>query len=205
MTLLWLAILFFITTNIDDLFLLVAWFVQKNPKLKVKAIVTGQVLGFSLLVMLSLIGSMGALIIPSAWVGVLGVVPIYLGIRMFIREMKERNHLTSRLPSHIKTKRSHSFLNSHTYQVAAITFANGGDNIGVYIPFFSSHSGWQIAMIILIFYGMIALWCYIGYKLVHHPLLAKVIQRYGHLIIPFVLIGLGFYIFFENGTFSLFR
>ncbi|PTM59612.1 cadmium resistance transport/sequestration family protein [Desmospora activa DSM 45169] len=205
MTFLWLAVLFFAATNIDDLFLLIAWFSQKSPKLKTKQIVLGQVVGFSLLLALSLIGSMGALIIPSAWVGLLGAVPIYLGIRMFIREMKAKNEQTNQRLHHPKTNRSIGFLSPYTYQVAAVTFANGGDNIGVYIPFFSSHSGWQIVMILLVFYSMIALWCYAGYKLVHHPLIAKVIQRYGHLIIPFILVGLGFYIFLENDTFSLFR
>jgi cadmium resistance protein CadD (predicted permease) len=31
-----------------------------------------------------------------------------------------------------------SFLSPQTYKVAAITFANGGDNIGIYVPLFAS-------------------------------------------------------------------
>jgi len=31
-----------------------------------------------------------------------------------------------------------SLLSPQTYKVAAVTFANGGDNIGIYVPLFAS-------------------------------------------------------------------
>lgn len=36
-----------------------------------------------------------------------------------------------------------------------------------------------------------------------HPLVARVLARYSHIIVPFVLIGLGLYILIESGTLGL--
>jgi cadmium resistance protein CadD (predicted permease) len=45
---------------------------------------------------------------------------------------------------------------------------------------------------------MTAIWCSVGYYLVNHSLLANSIRRIGHLILPFVLIGLGISIMVEE-------
>ena len=38
---------------------------------------------------------------------------------------------------------------------------------------------------------MTALWCALAHWLVNHPTLGAPIRRYGHRILPFVLIGVG--------------
>lgn len=97
-----------------------------------------------------------------------------------------------------------NFFHPNIYKVATVTFANGGDNIGVYIPFFTTYKGWQIGIIVLIFLFLVAVWCYIANKLIAFPLAAQTLERYGHIIVPFVLIGLGALILYENGTLSYF-
>jgi hypothetical protein len=39
----------------------------------------------------------------------------------------------------------------------------------------------------------------------HHPAVARVLGRYGHIVVPFVLVGLGVYIIAESGTLKLLR
>ncbi len=85
-----------------------------------------------------------------------------------------------------------------------MTFANGGDNIGIYVPLFASVGYASMGVIILVFFALVAAWCYVGYKVGGHPTVAEKIDRYGHIIVPFVLIGLGIYILLENGSPSLF-
>lgn len=87
-----------------------------------------------------------------------------------------------------------SFLN-----VGAVTFSNGGDNIGIYTPLFASNNiiG-QIVLLVVLFLIMTAVWCSIGYYLVNHSFLAGHIRRIGHLILPFVLIALGINIMIEE-------
>ena len=77
--------------------------------------------------------------------------------------------------------------------VAGVTASNGGDNLSVYIPLFASAIG-AIPFYVVIFAAMTALWCGIGYGLVNNRWLAKHIRRYGHILLPFVLVGLGIYI-----------
>lgn len=76
-------------------------------------------------------------------------------------------------------------------QVALVTFANGGDNIGVYIPIFASLSLVEIAAVVLIFIALTGLWCIIGLKMVENRIIGSKIKNYGHLILPFVLIAIG--------------
>lgn len=52
-------------------------------------IVIGQYLGFGLLVILSLLGAFGFTFLPPEWAGFLGLIPIYLGIRMFFTKEED--------------------------------------------------------------------------------------------------------------------
>jgi cadmium resistance protein CadD (predicted permease) len=80
----------------------------------------------------------------------------------------------------------------------AVTFSNGGDNIGIYTPLFAKYNAAnQIAARTTIFMAMTAVSC-IAYYLVNHPLVASKIRRIGHIILPFVLIGLEIYIMIES-------
>jgi cadmium resistance protein CadD (predicted permease) len=84
-----------------------------------------------------------------------------------------------------------------------VTVANGGDNIGVFVPLLATRPAWQIAAIGLVFAVMTALWCLLGHWLVHHPALGIPIRRYGHRTLPFLLIAFGVLILYAAGTFSL--
>jgi cadmium resistance transport/sequestration family protein len=186
------GVISFAATNIDDIFILMLFFSQTSEAFRNWHIVLGQYLGFAALVALSVLGSLGVLIVPEEWVGLLGLVPIFLGIRalMQLREDSEED----RKPIE----------SSGIGGVATVTFANGGDNIGIYVPLFASVGYASMGVIILVFFALVAGWCYVGYKVGGHPTVAEKIDRYGHIIVPFVLIGLGIYILLENGSPSLF-
>ncbi len=211
------TIVLFAATNIDDIFLLLAWFSQKDSNLKVSHIIIGQYLGFIALVLLSLIGALGSLVVAQEWIGLLGLVPIYLGLKAFVELFKEQEQQPERdgevytvqeVPSGEKTEdnpgRFKRLFHPSIYKVAAVTFANGGDNIGVYVPFLATYKSWQIGIIVIIFLFLVAVWCYVAKKLVAFPMVAITLERYGHIIVPFVLVGIGILIIIENDTFSFF-
>ena len=79
------------------------------------------------------------------------------------------------------------------FAVAGVTIANGGDNLAVYIPVFASgiHA---IPIYILTFAVMTGLRCGAGYKLVNNALVGEPIRRYGHILLPLVLIAIGVWI-----------
>ena len=74
--------------------------------------------------------------------------------------------------------------------IALITFSNGADNIGLYVPFFIV--GRDYLWLILVACALlIGLWC-IGSRLLgSHSLVLGVVDRWAHRVMPIVLIVLG--------------
>ena len=184
----------FVATNIDDIFLLMIFF--SSPNFLARNIVIGQYLGIGLLVSISALGSLIALVVPSFIIGLMGLAPIVIGIKKLseLRADDKNKEVRSqeRLQGYSK-KPSSSYLSF--LSVSAVTFANGGDNIGVYTPLFAKYNSvFEVTILVSIFMAMTAVWCAMGYYLVSHPLLEKHMRRFGHVVLPFVLIGLGVYI-----------
>ncbi|WP_322096148.1 cadmium resistance transporter [Pseudanabaena cinerea] len=90
-----------------------------------------------------------------------------------------------------------------TYHVAAVTFANGGDNIGIYIPLFASSNAASRSITLATFFVLITVWCYAAKSIISHPAIAKFLTQYSDAIVPFVLIALGIYILYESETYQL--
>jgi cadmium resistance protein CadD (predicted permease) len=184
------AIAAFAATDIDDLFLLMMFFSSRIYH--ARQVIIGQHLGIGALVSVSIIGSLIALAIPAYIIGLLGLVPIAIGIKELIDRKRDES------PSMQTVKRKNRS-NLAFLTVASVTISNGGDNIGVYVPLFSKYStAGQITMVAAIFIAMTAVWCIIAYYLVNHPLLASRVRRIGNIIMPFALIGLGMYILIDS-------
>ena len=200
----------FFATNIDDLFILMMFFAQVNGSLKKRQIVVGQYLGFAALLIISGLGFCGTLVVPQEWIGLLGLVPMAMGVRKLIRRREtipQTEKVASRIyrvPNATTTSVFSSLFSPQTYGVATVTFANGGDNIGIYVPLFASGSLGRMGVIMGVFLVLIGVWCHVGFKLVQQPIIAQVLARYGHIVMPLVLIGLGIYILVENDTWRLF-
>lgn len=200
----------FVATNIDDIIILTIFFSQVNATFRRRHIIIGHYLGFTALIIASLPGFFGGLIIPKAWIGILGLVPIAIGISQLVNREKEENEVQivsgefnySNNNSVISTLAS--FLSPQTYKVAAITFANGGDNIGIYVPLFASSDVAAFVVILSVFFVLIGVWCYIAYLLTCHSTIAHFLTHYGQIITPFVLISLGIFIIVESETYCLF-
>ncbi|WCK54896.1 cadmium resistance transporter [Aneurinibacillus sp. Ricciae_BoGa-3] len=197
----------FIATNVDDLFILVTLFSQTNDKLHKKHIVVGQYLGFSALILVSLLASLGALFIPKQWIGLLGFLPLYMAYKLWREhgtEEKKEDDLNLEIQDGLKpTSFWRAFINRNTYKVATITFANCSDNFAIYIPIFSSASLWGLAFIVSEFMLLLGIWCYLGFFFTKHPVVAKTVEKYGHILLPFVLVFLGIYIIISSETFKL--
>jgi cadmium resistance protein CadD (predicted permease) len=75
--------------------------------------------------------------------------------------------------------------------VAAVTLANGGDNIGVYVPVFTATVTAGLLTYVLVFLLLVALWCLAGQFFASRPLIARTLSRRGHTLLPVVLIVIG--------------
>jgi len=83
------AIISFASTNIDDILVLMLFFSQINNVMKRRYIVIGQYLGIGALTTISIIGALGVSVIPQQYVGLLGLVPIYLGTKAYVGHRQE--------------------------------------------------------------------------------------------------------------------
>ncbi|HWO12604.1 MAG TPA: cadmium resistance transporter [Polyangiaceae bacterium] len=175
----------FASTNVDDMLLLAAFFAE--PAFSRRQVVAGQFLGMSALVAVSAACALLAFAVPPGWVGLLGLVPLGLGVVGLIRRFAAGE---AEAESHAERPRSGQ---SRTLAVAGVTIANGGDNLGVYIPLFSSDMR-RLVVYVAVFASMTAAWCVAGYYLVENPLFGKRFAHYGRLALPFVLIALGCWI-----------
>lgn len=194
----------FAATNIDDLLLLMLFFSQAKTARERLNIVLGQYIGFFFLVAMSLLGFVGALFIPLEWIGWLGLVPIAIGIRAIFRpDDGDDEQEEAQLEQGIATSGWRAFFNPQVYSVAAITAANGGDNIAIYIPIFASSSFGQLILILVTFFCMVGLWCYFTYQSSQQALVMRLIQRHKRWLIPLVFIGLGVVILLETGALGL--
>lgn len=153
-------------------------------------------MGIDLLILLSLLGAWLGSLIDSKYIGLLGFFPIYLGIRgivdLFGKENEEQN-------TEIKAK------STGFWAVSVVTFANGGDNIGVYIPLFASLDKFGMIIMISVFFAMVFVWLLLAKYLTKHPLLERKIEEYGHVVTPIVLCFLGIFILVENDSLELVR
>lgn len=175
------AALVFATTNADDLVILAAFF--SDPLLRVRSVVLGQVIGIALLTAVSAVAALGSMAIQASWIALLGVVPLALGLRKLIALRRRNAEEPSRAPVQ----------GSQLLAVAAVTLANGGDNLGVYIPLFASRPA-HVPVFGAVFGVLTLAWCAIGWWLVRAPLVGTYLRRYGRVILPFVLIAVGLHV-----------
>ncbi|MEH2148492.1 cadmium resistance transporter [Nostoc sp.] len=197
-------------TTFDDNLYLTAFFGKVNRSFRPKHIVLGEFLGFTALVFASLPGFFGGMIIPSTWIGLLGLLPIAIGISNFIsrEEQEETVQAVSVDLTPVKSGRQKKSLlatirDPQTYRVSAVTIANGGNNIGIYVPLFASSNLPSLGVILCVCYFTVGAWCLLSYNLTRNPLMTPVLTRYGRKIFPFVLIYLGLSILIKSETYRL--
>ncbi|MBN3960231.1 cadmium resistance transporter [Nostoc sp. NMS8] len=192
----------FTATNIDDIVILTLLFSQISKTFRSRHILAGQYLGFAALIVASLPGFFGGMIIPQDWIRLLGLMPIIIGVSSLLKReedsQEEAEETEPSCPSIIS-----NFLSPQTCNVAAIAFANGSDNISVYVPLFANSELDSLLVIIGVFFTMVGVWCYTAYKLTYLPAIANFLTENGNTFVPCILIGLGVFIVSENVTWTL--
>lgn len=193
------AVVVFASTNVDDLMLLAAFFA--DPSIETKTVVAGQFFGIGTLVIASAVAGGAAVLIPDTYIALLGIVPLALGVqRLWLLWVKRRlsaqigqgqwNDVRAPVEAAYPTHRNGL---SQLFAVAGVTVSNGGDNLGVYIPLFATAPR-TIPLYVAVFAGMTALWCLAAHALVNNPIIGQHVRRLGAVVLPFVLVALGFWI-----------
>ena len=127
-------------------------------------------------------------VVPVAYLGLLGVIPIMLGVVALVRlfQNAEAHEAAS-----VTTDNS-----PYAIIVAVLTtqLSNGADSIITFSVLLAESSDASDYLIAPVFLGMTCVFAWLAHYLTKHRRISEFLRRYGHFVTPFILILVGVYI-----------
>ena len=191
------SIILYSGTAVDLLIILMLFFAKRKSRKDIINIYLGQFLGSVSLIFLSLLFAFVLNYIPSKEIlGLLGLIPIFLGLKVLLLGDSDGEAIAK--DGLRKDNKNLIFL------VAMITFAScGADNIGVFVPYFTTLNLANLIVTLLTFLVMIYLLVFSAQKLAQVPSVGETLEKYSRWFIAVVYLGLGMYILIENNSFEM--
>ena len=191
------SIILYSGTAVDLLIILMLFFAKRKSRKDIINIYLGQFLGSVSLIFLSLLFAFVLNYIPSKEIlGLLGLIPIFLGLKVLLLGDSDGEAIAK--DGLRKDDKNLIFL------VAMITFAScGADNIGVFVPYFTTLNLANLIVTLLTFLVMIYLLVFSAQKLAQVPSVGETLEKYSRWFIAVVYLGLGIYILIENNVFDM--
>ncbi|CWO12348.1 TPA: CadD family cadmium resistance transporter [Neisseria meningitidis] len=191
------SIILYSGTAVDLLIILMLFFAKRKSRKDIINIYLGQFLGSVSLILLSLLFAFVLDYIPSKEIlGLLGLIPIFLGLKVLLLGDSDGEAIAKE--GLRKDNKNLIFL------VAMITFAScGADNIGVFVPYFTTLNLANLIVALLTFLVMIYLLVFSAQKLAQVPSVGETLEKYSRWFVAVVYLGLGIYILIENNSFDM--
>ena len=191
------SIILYSGTAVDVRIILMLFFAKRKSRKDIINIYLGQFLGSVSLIFLSLLFAFVLDYIPSKEIlGLLGLIPIFLGLKVLLLGDSDGEAIAK--DGLRKDNKNLIFL------VAMITFAScGADNIGVFVPYFTTLNLANMIVTLLTFLVMIYLLVFSAQKLAQVPSVGETLEKYSRWFIAVVYLGLGMYILIENNSFDM--
>lgn len=191
------SIILYSGTAVNLLIILMLFFAKRKSRKDIINIYLGQFLGSVSLILLSLLFAFVLDYIPSKEIlGLLGLIPILLGLKVLLLGDSDGEAIAKE--GLRKDNKNLIFL------VAMITFAScGADNIGVFVPYFTTLNLANLIVALLTFLVMIYLLVFSAQKLAQVPSVGETLEKYSRWFIAVVYLGLGMYILIENNSFDM--
>ena len=191
------SIILYSGTAVDLLIILMLFFAKRKSRKDIINIYLGQFLGSVSLILLSLLFAFVLNYIPSKEIlGLLGLIPIFLGLKVLLLGDSDGEAIAKE--GLRKDNKNLIFL------VAMITFAScGADNIGVFVPYFTTLNLANLIVALLTFLVMIYLLVFSAQKLAQVSSVGEILEKYSRWFIAVVYLGLGIYILIENNSFDI--
>ena len=182
----------FAVTNIDDVIVLSLFYAQgAGRRGTTRKIVLGQYAGFGAILLASVVVALSArALLPESSLAYFGLVPLLLGLRAAWQAWRAVDDDDDVRALRVLT-------------VAAVTFANGGDNIGVYVPVFLRAGPAATAVYCAVFLALVAVLVLVARYVATRAPVARFLERWESVLFPLVLIVLGVVILVEGGAFGL--
>lgn len=191
------SIILYSGTAVDLLIILMLFFAKRKSRKDIINIYLGQFLGSVSLILLSLLFAFVLDYIPSKEIlGLLGLIPIFLGLKVLLLGDSDGEAIAKE--GLRKDNKNLIFL------VAMITFAScGADNIGVFVPYFTTLNSANLIVALLTFLVMIYLLVFSAQKLAQVSSVGETLEKYSRWFVAVVYLGLGIYILIGNNSFDM--
>jgi cadmium resistance protein CadD (predicted permease) len=185
-----ITLLSFVGTNLDNLLLLVGF--AARPGQRFAAIRLGALLSGAVLLTLCLGSALAADLVPTHWIGFLGVVPIGLGLR-------ELHRLAATRPEGPlvanATTRPLSGLG-----IASVMLANSADSLAALLPLFAETETGSLPVLVAVVLATTLLGCELARRLATSRRMGALLRRVGPVLVPIALIAVGVYVLLDTRT-----
>jgi cadmium resistance protein CadD (predicted permease) len=162
----------FAVTNFDDIVILSLFFAQgAGQRGSARRVIAGQYLAFTAILAVAIAVTFGVRVLPNAALPDLPLLPIALALREAWTASKNRT------PGDSGEQAESGQGGPTILKVASTTFANGGDNIGVYVPVFTNVGTSGTIVYCVVFLLLVGVWCAAGRFVATRPVIAKPLGR----------------------------
>src|ERR1700761_2201704 len=188
------AIGIWVGTSIEDFVVLTTLFLsfRGTGHPRPWQIVAGWYTGIACLVAISSTVALGLILVPENRVGLLGFLPLSIGIYKLVETVRSRKNRS----------KAKQVMATRVAAIAALAISCGGDNISVYVPVFRTVGLSKSAEMVAVFAACLAVWCTAASLLGSHKKLVALVEAYGHWIVPFVYLAIGSLIIADTGLFT---
>ncbi|MDO6574738.1 cadmium resistance transport/sequestration family protein [Staphylococcus pasteuri] len=189
------AAILYIATAVDLLVILLIFFARAKTRKEYRDIYIGQYVGSVTLIVVSLFFAFVLNYVPEKWIlGLLGLIPIYLGIKVAIYDDCEGEKKA-------KKELNEKGLSKLVGTVAIVTIAScGADNIGLFVPYFVTLSVTDLLITLFVFLILIFFLVFIAQKLANISGVGEIVEKFSRWIMAVIYIALGLFIIIENNT-----
>ena len=189
------AAILYIVTALDLLVILLMFFARAKTRKEYRDIYIGQYVGSVALIVVSLFFAFVLNYVPEKWIlGLLGLIPIYLGIKVAIYDDCEGE-------KRAKKELNEKGLSKLVGTVAIVTIAScGADNIGLFVPYFVTLSVTNLLITLFVFLILIFFLVFTAQKLANIPGVGEIVEKFSRWIMAVIYIALGLFIIIENDT-----
>ena len=176
----------FVATNVDNLFLLVAYLSAARSS---RSVYVGFVAAIVSVLLLGWASQRLDAFLEPSWLRFLGLVPLAMGLYRLVngRGGSEAVAEASAGPA-------------SAVGVGVVTLTNAGDSLGVFVPLFADSEDRFGALIFAVGVAWALLWCSVARWLESHRSLGGALRTAAPRALPWLLIALGLYILADTPT-----
>ena len=190
------SVVVFVATSVDELVVLTTIFAYAERRKAVAQVYAGQLISQVVLLTLSVLAASGIESLSQEAIGLLGILPIALGVRILFggHDEDEARETANRLGAPA----------SVALAVALIAIGGGGEELAVFIPFLGSLAMPDLVVALVTLVLLVPVWCRVSQRIASIKPIQGWIARYQRVFVPVVFISLGVFVIIDSGILDVF-